>query len=203
MTTSSTAKNKSTSKTVPTAKIIVLDRDGVINVDSDDFIKSVDEWHALPNSLEAIASLSKANYKIYILTNQSGIARGYFSQNILNQIHQKLLTEVKKQGGNIDGIYICPHGPDDNCDCRKPLSGLYQQLLNDNEDIQSFEGVPSVGDSIRDLQAAIAAGAKPILVKTGKGTKSQQTLVTNPIDGLQSVSCYENLADYVSCLLHH
>jgi D-glycero-D-manno-heptose 1,7-bisphosphate phosphatase len=183
-------------------KIIILDRDGVINADSDDFIKSPEEWRALPGSLEAIGELSKSGYQIYILTNQSGIARGYFSEHTLSQIHKKLHTEAAIHGGKIEGIYYCPHGPQDSCDCRKPLSGLYQQLAN-NSDITSFTNIASVGDSIRDLQAAQAAGAKPILVKTGKGLKSMQSLKEDDTHGLQNVECYESLTDYVSTLLNH
>ena len=188
-------------------KLIILDRDGVINQDSDDFIKSPEEWHALPGSLEAIGELSSAGYKIYILTNQSGIARQYFSLQILERIHNKLIDQASQYGGTIDGIYFCPHGPNDNCDCRKPLTGLYRQLLDDlnqhrERPITSFNNVPSIGDSIRDLQAAKTAGAVPVLVKTGKGLKSKASLDNNPVQGLENIPCFESLADYVNHLLH-
>ncbi|MGD9592925.1 MAG: D-glycero-beta-D-manno-heptose 1,7-bisphosphate 7-phosphatase [Candidatus Berkiella sp.] len=154
-------------------KLIILDRDGVINEDSDEYIKSPQEWHPIPGSLEAIALLNQLGYTVSVATNQSGIARGYYSLETLMQIHQKMHNSVNALGGNIDSIFYCPHGPDDNCDCRKPKPGLLHQI-NSHYGI-SLENVPVIGDSWRDLQAAIAVKAKPFLVLTGKGLKTQQT----------------------------
>jgi D-glycero-D-manno-heptose 1,7-bisphosphate phosphatase len=145
-------------------KLIILDRDGVINYDSDAYIKSPDEWHAIPGSLEAIAQLNKAGIKVAIASNQSGVARGYFSEETLQKIHEKMSNELKKYTGHIDKIFYCPHGPNDNCDCRKPKPGLLLQAF------QYFNVKPEeayfVGDSQSDIDAASAAGCDAILVNS-------------------------------------
>jgi len=174
--------------------LIILDRDGVINEDSDDFIKSPDEWKPLPGSMEAIAQLKNAGWTVVIATNQSGITRKLFDLDTLNAIHDKMHRMAHEYGGSIDAIFFCPHGPKDNCDCRKPLAGLYEQIsrrLN-----ISLENVPSIGDSLRDIQAAQTAGAQPILVRTGKGTK---TLYAN--QGIEDVPVYCDLKQAVNALL--
>lgn len=175
-------------------KLIILDRDGVINEDSDNYIKSVDEFIPIPGSLEAIAKLNHAGYSVMIATNQSGIARGMFAIATLNAMHNKLRRELGAFGGRIDGIFFCPHGPDDHCQCRKPQPGLFYEIAERTG--QSLLGVPSVGDSLRDLQAAATAGASPVLVKTGKG---MQTLQNSHM--LADVPVYNTLADYVDVLL--
>lgn len=148
-------------------KIIVLDRDGVINQDSTNFIKSPDDWRAIPGSLEAIAKLNKRGYKVVVATNQSGVARGYFSQHDLDDIHRKMSQQLAQVGGHLDGIFICPHGPNDNCTCRKPKPGL---LLNIAKHFAVSPGhMLAIGDSMRDLLAAKAAGCAAILVRTGNG----------------------------------
>ena len=151
-------------------KLIILDRDGVINYDSDDYIKTVDEWIPLPGSMEAIGKLTKAGYKIAVATNQSGISRGYFSVETLNAMHEKMIKLAAQHGGTFDFIAYCPHGPNDECDCRKPLPGLIHQ-------IETALGISAkncymVGDSLRDLEAGVAAHMKPVLVKTGKGERT-------------------------------
>lgn len=148
----------------------MLDRDGVINEDSDAFIKSAAEWQPLPGALEAIARLSAAGYQMVIFTNQSGLARGLFDPAALEAIHAKLLAAVEGAGGKIGGIFVCPHGPDDSCDCRKPLPGLLHQI--ESALGVSLQGVPVVGDARRDLEAAVAVGARPLLVRTGKGERA-------------------------------
>ena len=148
-------------------KLVILDRDGTINFDSDRFIKSADEWRPLPGALEAIARLNGAGYRVAVATNQSGIERGLFDMNALNAIHAKMLKAVQQAGGQIDVIYYCPHSGDADCRCRKPSPGMFVDIgrrLN-----ASMAGVPCIGDGLRDLQAAEAAGGKPILVLTGKG----------------------------------
>ena len=150
-------------------KLIILDRDGVINVDSDNYIRTVDEWIALPGSIEAIADLSKAGYSIAIATNQSGIGRGYYSLETLAAMHQKMLELVKALGGDIAHIVYCPHLPDDQCTCRKPLPGMLQKIL------QHYPRDPDayfIGDSLRDIEAAQAINMPAVLVKTGKGQRS-------------------------------
>ena len=164
-------------------KLVILDRDGVINRDSKDFVKSAAEWLPLPGSIEAIAALSVAGYTIAVASNQSGLARGLFDEAALDLMHGKLRTLVEAAGGRVDHIVVCPHGPDDGCDCRKPEPGLYRQIAEHFN--ASLDGVPIVGDSIRDLEAAVAAGAKPILVRTGNGAASeghlQGRLATAPV----------------------
>jgi D-glycero-D-manno-heptose 1,7-bisphosphate phosphatase len=151
-------------------KLIILDRDGVINYDSDDFIKSPDEWIPIPGSLEAIARLNQADYRVVVSTNQSGIARGLFNIVTLNAIHQKLHASAQQVGAHIDAIFFCPHAADDNCDCRKPKPGMLQEIAR-RFDV-SLKGVPTVGDSLRDLQAGYVSGCVPYLVSTGKGPKT-------------------------------
>ena len=151
---------------------ILLDRDGVINVDRDDYIKSPQEWFPITGSLEAIAQLYQHGYKIIVITNQSGIARGLFSEQTLHTIHKKMRQEVMAHGGQIDAIYFCPHQGSDQCECRKPKIGLLTQFAQDYA--VDLTGLFFIGDSLRDIQAAQHAGAKPILVKTGNGLKTLQ-----------------------------
>ncbi|WP_397475308.1 D-glycero-beta-D-manno-heptose 1,7-bisphosphate 7-phosphatase [Pusillimonas sp.] len=154
-------------------KLVILDRDGVINHDSPSFVKNPAEWVALPGSLEAIARLSQAGWRVVIASNQSGLARGLFNMETLNAIHAKMRTELAQLGGHIDSIFICPHGPDDNCLCRKPKPGMYHDIAR-RYDV-SLKNVPAVGDSLRDLQAASKAGCSPWLVLTGNGLNTQDS----------------------------
>jgi len=173
--------------------LIILDRDGVINQDSDDFIKSPAEWQPIDGSLEAIARLNYAGYRVVVITNQSGVARGLLDIETLTRIHNKMRRMLAQAGGKIEAILFCPHGPDDDCDCRKPKSGNFDSLAKRLR--INLDGVPAIGDSLRDIQAAKAAGAKPILVRTGKGEK---TLAAGISDG---VPVYDNLTEAVSALL--
>ena len=151
--------------------LILLDRDGVINYDSDQFIKSPEEWKPIPGSLEAIARLCQAGYRVVVTTNQSGVGRGLFEMHTLNAIHDKMHKAVAKAGGRIDAIFFCPHEADTNCSCRKPKTGMLEGVATRyNVDLH---GVPAVGDSLRDLTSAANVGAQPILVLTGKGAKTQ------------------------------
>lgn len=151
-------------------KMIILDRDGVINYDSDAFIKSPDEWIPIPGSLEAIARLNQSGYRVVVATNQSGIARGLLDIIALNAIHQKLHRSAQMVGAHIDAIFFCPHAADDNCDCRKPKPGMLQQIAKRFN--ISLKGVSTIGDSLRDLQAGFTLGCVPHLVLTGKGEKT-------------------------------
>jgi D-glycero-D-manno-heptose 1,7-bisphosphate phosphatase len=175
-------------------KLIILDRDGVINYDSNNYIKSVDEFVPLPGSIEAITRLCQAGYRVTIATNQSGISRGYYDLDTLNAMHDKLRGELAIHGGTIDMIAFCPHGPDDNCDCRKPKPGMYHDIAR-RFDV-TLEDVPVIGDSLRDLQAAQLVGARPILVKTGKG---EHTLARG--EGLAGIPVFNDLSAAVSFLL--
>ncbi len=176
-------------------KLIILDRDGVINQDSDAYIKNPDEWQPIEGSLQAIARLNRAGYHVYVATNQSGLARGLFDIQTLNAIHHKMLDAVKAVGGQIDAILFCPHGPDDHCNCRKPKAGLYEEIGARCH--TNLENVPVVGDSLRDLQAAIKVKATPILVRTGKGAQTLAKLrKTHP-----EISVYDNLQHMAEQLL--
>jgi D-glycero-D-manno-heptose 1,7-bisphosphate phosphatase len=154
-------------------KLIVLDRDGVINHDSDAYIKSPGEWRPIPGSLNAIARLNQAGFHVIVATNQSGIGRGFFDMATLNAIHDKMHKALAQAGARIDAIYYCPHAAADNCHCRKPKSGMLEDIARRLN--TPMAGVPVVGDSIRDLQAAAAVGAQPLLVLTGNGKKTQRT----------------------------
>jgi D-glycero-D-manno-heptose 1,7-bisphosphate phosphatase len=176
-------------------KLIILDRDGVINQDSNDFIKSPDEWIPIAGSLEAIAKLNHCGYRVYVASNQSGVGRGLFDIETLNAIHEKMLNELQKQGGRIEAILFCPHTPEQHCNCRKPRPSLYQEISKRSN--QSLHDVPVIGDSIRDLEAAVTVGARPILVRTGKG---EQTLLQYA-DFLSGIACFDDLAQAVDYLL--
>lgn len=147
-------------------KLIILDRDGTINADRDDYVKSAAEWEPLPGSLAAIARLNHAGWRVAVASNQSGIGRGLFDMAALNAMHCKMNKLLAEQGGRIDAVFFCPHEPQDNCSCRKPLPGLFEQIGQRYG--VSLKGVPAVGDSLRDLTAAASAGCEPHLVLTGK-----------------------------------
>ncbi len=176
-------------------RLIILDRDGVINEDSDDFIKSPREWQPIPGSLDAIARLTQADYRVVVATNQSGVARGLFDLETLMQIHAKMERLVSDAGGRIEAVFFCPHGPDEGCDCRKPKPGMFidigRRLMVD------LDGVPAVGDSLRDLQAANAAGATPMLVRTGKGLRT----LARP-ETIVGVKVFDDLAAVADQLLN-
>lgn len=181
-------------------KWLILDRDGVINADSDQFIKSPDEWIPLPGSLEAMAQLHQASYKLVVISNQSGLARGLFTQENLHNIHQKFIRLLAKAGGKIEKIYFCPHGPDDACTCRKPLPGMLKTFAADFN--VQLESVWAVGDSVRDLVAAYESGAKFALVRTGKGLLSEKTLHNMPgNEPISQAPIYDDLAAFSAQLL--
>ncbi|OFZ90572.1 MAG: D-glycero-beta-D-manno-heptose-1,7-bisphosphate 7-phosphatase [Betaproteobacteria bacterium RBG_16_64_18] len=151
-------------------KLIILDRDGVINYDSAQFIKSPDEWRPIPGSLEAIAKLTQAGYRVIVATNQSGVGRGLFDMATLNAIHARMHKAVTQAGGRIEAIFYCPDTADSDSPCRKPNPGMFHAIAERYN--VTLERVPAVGDGLRDLQAADAVGAQPILVLTGKGEKT-------------------------------
>ncbi len=152
------------------AKLIILDRDGVINYDSEQFIKSPDEWRPIPGSLEAISRLNHAGFRVVVATNQSGLGRGLFDMATLIAINDKMHKSLAQVGGRIDAVFYCPHTADSACECRKPKPGMFTEI--GNRFGVDLTGVPCVGDSVRDLQAAAAVEAQPILVLSGKGEKT-------------------------------
>jgi D-glycero-D-manno-heptose 1,7-bisphosphate phosphatase len=153
-------------------KLVILDRDGVINHDSDSYLKSPDEWKPLPGAVEAIAKLTQSGFHVVVATNQSGIGRGLFEMATLNAIHDRMYRAVAQGGGRIDAVFYCPHGQDANCNCRKPKPGLLEEISRRFNTL--LKDIPVIGDALRDLQAAAAVGAQPILVLTGKGVQTQR-----------------------------
>ena len=153
-------------------RIVILDRDGVINQDSTHYIKHPDEWQPIPGSLNAIALLHQNGYRIYIATNQAGIARGELTESRLKAIHEKMSSQVMQAGGKLSGIVYCPHHPDDHCKCRKPAPGMLHEIAAESG--VDITGTPYVGDSLKDIRAAEAAGCKPVLVLTGNGLETRK-----------------------------
>ena len=180
-------------------KLVILDRDGTINLDRDDFVKSPQEWQPLPGSLEAIARLNHAGWHVAIASNQSGLGRGLFDMAALNAMHEKLMHSLAAVGGRIDAIFFCPHTPDDDCNCRKPRPGLFEKIA------ERFgvtpKGVPAVGDSLRDAIAASHAGCQPHLVLTGKsaGMAPEQARQGLPTGTL----IHADLAAFADHLIEH
>jgi D-glycero-D-manno-heptose 1,7-bisphosphate phosphatase len=181
--------------------LLVLDRDGVINEDSDDYIRGLQDWRPIPGSVEAIAALSKAGYRIAIATNQSGLGRGLFTRHELEEIHHHLRQAVERLGGEIAGIYYCPHLPGAGCHCRKPDTGLLTAIeLGLGEPVA---GAYFIGDSLKDLQCAQAAGCQPVLVKTGKGSNTLAELQgsTSPLANAADVPVFDDLAAAAKAIL--
>jgi D-glycero-D-manno-heptose 1,7-bisphosphate phosphatase len=179
-------------------KLIILDRDGVINQDSDTYIKTAEEWEPIPGSIDAIVRLFRSGYKIVIATNQSGIGRGFFGYDALEAMHFKLKSLLISSNVTLSGIFFCPHTPEDECKCRKPASGLLDQIAKEfNTDLT---GVYIVGDSLRDLQAGLKHKCSPILVRTGKGVnteillKKEQSLILKETRIFNDLAC---VADYL------
>jgi D-glycero-D-manno-heptose 1,7-bisphosphate phosphatase len=180
-------------------KLIVLDRDGTINEDRDDFVKSPDEWVPIPGALEAIARLNHAGWHTVVATNQSGLARQLFDTAALNAVHTKMIQALAKFGGRIDAVFFCPHGPDEGCRCRKPLPGLIE-LIGQRYGVE-LGAVPLVGDSLRDLQAGAAAGCPPHLVRTGKAGLLTDVQVDEWRQQVPGTQVHANLAAFAQDLI--
>lgn len=176
-------------------KLIILDRDGVINEDSDAYIKTVDEWLPIPGSLQAMGKLCQAGYTLVIATNQSGIARGFYDLATLHAMHVKMSKLLEQYGGQVDALFFCPHSPDDKCECRKPRDGMLRDIAARYQ--TSLKDVPVIGDSLRDIQAARSVDAKPILVRTGKGERTLQKHAAELVD----VPIFKDLAEAASSIL--
>ena len=183
--------------------LLILDRDGVINHDSDDYIRSLDDWQPIEGSIEAIARLSQAGYRIAVASNQSGLGRGYFGVAELDAIHARLRQLVAEQGGSVAGIFYCPHLPDAGCHCRKPATGLLEAI--ESELGESVRGAWFVGDSLKDLQAARAKGCRPALVLSGKGRKTLVELRSPGVDlaDPDDVPVFDDLAAAARHILGH
>jgi D-glycero-D-manno-heptose 1,7-bisphosphate phosphatase len=175
-------------------KLVILDRDGVINYDSDAYIKSPEEWKPIPGSLEAIARLHREGYRVVVASNQSGVARGLFDIDTLMKIHLKMIDAVRAKGGDLDAIFFCPHGPDDDCNCRKPAPGLFQEIAERLK--VNLNSVYAVGDDERDIVAARAAAARPVLLRTGHGKRTLRK--GKQLEGLP---VYDDLAGFAEALL--
>lgn len=181
-------------------KLVILDRDGVINEDSESFVRTPEEWRPIPGSLEAIARLCRADYRIVIATNQSGIARGLLDIDTLNLIHNRMLDHVRQKGGQIDAIFFCPHNMEDNCECRKPKPGMLQDIAARLK--VNVTGVPVVGDCLRDLESARAVDALPVLVRTGKGERTETGIRAGDSDGdFSHIPVFDDLSGFADALL--
>ena len=176
--------------------LIILDRDGTINEDRDDYVKSADDWIPIPGALEAIARLNHAGWHTVIASNQSGLGRGLFDMASLNAMHAKMNSLLAKVGGRIDAVFFCPHTPDEACDCRKPLPGLFRQI-GERYGVD-LSTVPVVGDSLRDLQAGAAVGCRPHLVRTGKGAV---TVAGNVLHQVPGTVVHDDLAAFAEHLI--
>jgi D-glycero-D-manno-heptose 1,7-bisphosphate phosphatase len=178
-------------------KLVILDRDGTINQDRDDYVKSAAEWLPLPGALEAIARLNHAGWRVVVASNQSGLGRGLFDVAALNDMHAKMHKLLTAAGGRIDAVFYCPHSPEETCNCRKPLPGLYEQIGERYG--MDLKGVHTVGDSLRDLQAGAAAGCSPHLVYTGKSEKLKGQAL--PVDLPQGTVAHDDLGAFADWLL--
>ena len=175
------------------APLVMIDRDGVINEDSGEFIKSVAEWRPIKGSLEAIAALHRAGWKVAVVTNQSGVGRGLYDEATLGQIHDHMRARVRAAGGELEGVYYCPHLPDAGCECRKPKPGMFRAL--ERELGISVVGAPYIGDRMSDVEAAEVVGARPMLVRTGTGAATVALL------GARNVPVFDDLAAAARSLL--
>jgi len=180
-------------------KLIILDRDGTINEDRDDYVKSPEEWVALPGALEAIARLNHAGWHTVLATNQSGLGRGLFDMAMLNAMHARMNQMLGKHGGRIDAVFFCPHAPEEQCDCRKPLPGLMLQIA-ERYGIDLSE-VPVVGDSLRDLQAGRAAGCRTHLVRTGKCAPLDDLQVEQIVQQVPGTLVHADLSAFADALI--
>ena len=180
-------------------KLIILDRDGTINEEREDYVKSPEEWVPIPGALEAIARLNHAGWHTVVATNQSGLARGLFDTMMLNNVHLKMNQALAKVGGRIDAVFFCPHGPSEGCECRKPLPGLFR-LIGQRYGVE-LGGVPIVGDSLRDLQAGAAVGCPPHLVRTGKSAALDPAQIEEILQQVPGTQVHTDLAAFAEHLI--
>ena len=186
-----------TSQAVP--KLLILGRDGILNRYRDDHVKDASEWEALPGALEAVARLNHAGWHAVVATNQAGIGRGMIDMASLNAVHQHMIRELNDKGGRLDAVFFCPHTPEEGCDCRKPLPGLLLQVM-DLYGVQAPQ-VPVVCDNLRDLQAAVAAGCPPHLVRSGRAASLDEAGVAALAEQIPGLRVHDSLATFADCLL--
>lgn len=178
-------------------RLAILDRDGTINRESDDYIKCPEEWEPLPGSLEAIGRLNRGGWRVVVASNQSGLGRELFTPTDLFDVHEKMNRLLQTHGGHVDAFFFCPHHPEDDCPCRKPKTGLLREISQRFH--TSLAGVPVIGDSRRDMEAALATGARPMLVLTGRGEDTRRELEQE--DRLAEVEVHADLAAAANTLL--
>jgi D-glycero-D-manno-heptose 1,7-bisphosphate phosphatase len=183
-------------------KLVILGRDGVLNVYREDHVKDPDEWQPLPGALEAVARLNHAGWHTVVATNQSGIGRGLVDMASLNAVHRRMMHLLAEKGGRIDAVFFCPHAPEESCDCRKPLPGLMKQIGERYGLDDQLSSVPMVCDTARDLQAAQAAGCEPHLVRTGRATSLTPEQLAQWVDGIDAVTVHADLAAFADFVLH-
>jgi D-glycero-D-manno-heptose 1,7-bisphosphate phosphatase len=183
-------------------KLVILGRDGVLNLYRDDHVKEADEWQPVPGALEAVARLNQAGWHSVVATNQSGIGRGLLEMSALNAVHQRMMHLLAEMGGRIDAVFFCPHAPEEQCDCRKPLPGLMRQIAERYGIEGALSHVPMVCDTARDLQAAQAAGCEPHLVLTGRAAALTPEQLAAAVAGIEHVHVHDDLAAFAEFLLH-
>jgi D-glycero-D-manno-heptose 1,7-bisphosphate phosphatase len=183
-------------------KLVILGRDGVLNVYREDHVKDPDEWQPLPGALEAVARLNHAGWHTVVATNQSGIGRGLVDMASLNAVHRRMMHLLAEKGGRIDAVFFCPHAPEESCDCRKPLPGLMKQIGERYGLDDQLSSVPMVCDTARDLQAAQAAGCEPHLVRTGRAASLTPEQLAQWVDGIDAVTVHADLAAFADFVLH-
>ncbi len=183
-------------------KLVILGRDGVLNLYRDDHVKEADEWQPMPGALEAVARLNHAGWHTVVATNQSGIGRGLVDMASLNAVHRRMMQLLAEKGGRIDAVFFCPHAPEEECDCRKPLPGMMKQIGERYGLDELLSRVPMVGDTARDLQAAQAAGCEPHLVRTGRAATLTADQLAQWVAGIANVNVHDDLAAFVDFLLH-
>ena len=180
-------------------KLIILDRDGTLNEDRDDYVKSPDEWVPLPGALEAVARLNHAGWHIVLATNQSGIGRGLFDMAALNAMHAKMNQMLAHHGGRVDAVFFCPHEPDAQCSCRKPLPGLYEQI-SERYGVD-LKDVPTVGDSLRDVQAGAAVGCETHFVRTGKAARMSDVQLAQLLQQVPGTTVHKDLGAFAEFII--
>jgi D-glycero-D-manno-heptose 1,7-bisphosphate phosphatase len=183
-------------------KLVILGRDGVLNLYRDDHVKAAAEWQPVPGALEAVARLNQAGWHAVVATNQSGIGRGLVDMTSLNTVHLRMMQLLAEKGGRIDAVFFCPHTPEEHCDCRKPLPGLIEQIGDRYGLDGQLAGVPMVGDTARDLQAAQAAGCEPHLVRTGRAAALTPQQLAQWLEGIANVVVHDDLAAFAEFVLH-
>jgi D-glycero-D-manno-heptose 1,7-bisphosphate phosphatase len=180
-------------------RLVILGRDGILNVYREDHVKSPDEWEPIPNALEAVARLNHAGWHTVVATNQAGIGRGMIDMASINAVHQRMMQRLAEVGGRLDAVFFCPHTPEDNCDCRKPKAGLMKQIAQ-RYGIE-LRTVPMVADTLRDLQAARIAGCEPHLVRTGRAAALTDAQVVEIVQQVPATEVHDDLSDFVDFLL--